>query len=311
MATITTTQPASTSSLKRFISRHPVLAYFLLAFASGWIVWLPLVLSQSGIGLLPFSIEFTDAFNPLVGFVGLTLTGFIVAAVTEGKAGVRQLRRQILQWRVGVSWYLLVFLGIPIVFLLAGIIWRGVPPSNTIQQEWLGFFASYLPEVLLIGLLVNLWEEIGWMGFAMPRMQQRYGPLAASVFVGALFALFHLPLFFIGGVPALGTVLLYMPLTILIAIPQRIVMTWLFNNTKGSVIIAMLFHAAHNSANNHLLELFPGVDDPGRYVFLVITYIVVAAILLVWTKGRLSYRADDAAQPAGEPHAGGVSVVQA
>ena len=298
MATIATPQPASDSTLKRFIIRHPVLAYFVLAFVVGWLVWLPLVLSESGIGLLPFTVSFTDAFNPLVGFVGLTLTAFLVAAVAEGTAGVRQLRRQILRWRVGVRWYLLVLLAIPIVFLLGGTLWRGLPLATTIQQEWLGFFAAYLPQTVLIGLLVNLWEEIGWMGFALPRLQRRYGPLAASAIVGTLFALFHLPLFFIGGMPTLGMVALYMPLTILIAIPQRVVITWLFNNTGGSVIIAMLFHAAHNAANNALPDLFPGLGDPGRYVFLVITYSVVAAILIVGTRGQLSYTADDAQRPA-------------
>lgn len=306
-AHLATAEPVRTSPTKRLLNRHPLLAYFVLAFLVAWIVWLPLVLSQSGIGLLPYTVSFTDAFNPLVGFAGITLVAFVVTAATEGRAGVRRFRSQILRWRIGVRWYLLVLLGMPLIFLLSGAIWRGVPPVNTIRQEWLEFLALYLPETVLIGLLVNLWEEIGWMGFALPRLQRRYGPVPASAIVGTIFALFHFPLFFIGGMPTLDTFLVYIPLLILIAIPHRIVMTWLYNNTKGSIIIALLFHAAYNSANNHLPDLFPGVSDPGRYIFLAITWSVVAALLLIFTRGQLSYKSDDARRSEGAS-LGGVDV---
>jgi len=117
MSTITTTsQSATSSSLRRLIKRHPLVAFFVLAFAGAWIPFLPLLLARNGFGLLPLTlpgwtvndlIPGLPLFTTIGAFAGPTLAAFIVTAATSGAAGLRQLLRQIVQWRVGVGWYML------------------------------------------------------------------------------------------------------------------------------------------------------------------------------------------------------------
>src|SRR5215471_1441738 len=112
--TPTTSQPAASSPLKRLISDHPLLAFFVIVFAGEWIVTLPLVLAQNGLGLLPYTIPevgpypLSYYFAALAAIAGPTLASFTVTALTAAKAGVRQLVQRYVLWRVGVRWYLLV-----------------------------------------------------------------------------------------------------------------------------------------------------------------------------------------------------------
>src|SRR5215471_12933770 len=111
--TIMTSQPATASPLKRLIRRHPLLAFFVIAFAGTWIALLPLVLAQNGLGLIPYT--FPTLFYPpsywfaiLGAICGPTLASFTVTSITSGKVGVGQLLRRYVLWRVGLRWYLLV-----------------------------------------------------------------------------------------------------------------------------------------------------------------------------------------------------------
>ena len=125
MSTITTTsQSATSSSLRRLIKRHPLVAFFVLAFAGAWIVFVPLLLARNGLGLLPFSLP-VGPFQTIGAFAGPTLAAFIVTAATSGAAGLRQLLRRIGQWRVGAGWYLLALLGYPLLYVGIGIITLG------------------------------------------------------------------------------------------------------------------------------------------------------------------------------------------
>jgi membrane protease YdiL (CAAX protease family) len=310
-ATTATRRPAPPSLLKRMVIDHPLVAFFVLAFVGAWIVLLPTVLFESGFGLIPISLPEPAVmlfFIP-AAMAGPTLAAFVVTRMVEGKEGTRELlRRRILRWRVGVQWYLIAIFGVPVVYFVAASFVLGMAPLDALIEKWPLLFTSYLPKVVMLFFLVSLWEEIGWMGFALPRLQDKYGPLMASVVVGVLWALWHLPAYFGStqvveekvGLGDLDRLLYLLPLLMLLAIFTRIVMTWLFNSAMGSVVIITLFHAGWNMSNNEIIPTFmPQMNSMfanSEWLYAVLG--VLALVLIVFTKGRLSYKPDHQAAPA-------------
>ena len=319
MSTVTTTsQPATTSPLKRLIRGHPLLAFFVIAFAGEWIVTLPLVLAQNGLGLLPYTIPEIGLiplaywFSVLASIAGPTLASFTVTAVTTGKGGMRQLLRRYVLWRVGLRWYLLVITGVPLIQLAFASIFSGGAPLVALLQHWPLFFTVYLPNILIISVAIQIWEEGGWSGFAVPALQQRFGAWRACLVLGPLWALFHLPFFFVPGQifqskVGVSTMVVTMALLIILALLTRIVMTWVFNNTKASILIAILLHAAldaSNSGSAYITHLLPPSQNGGYGLGSALFPLVAAVLLLIFTKGRLSYRPDRVVQPAETPSTG-------
>ena len=316
MSTITTTSPETSSPLTRLITRHPLIAFFVLAFAGTWIAFLPLVLAQNGMGLLPYTIPEIGPYPPsyifaaLGALLGPTLASFTVTAITTGKAGVRQLLRRYVIWRVGLRWYLLVLVGVPLFQLVCSSVFLGIAPLTALIQQWPLYFTTFLPNVLIITVAVQIWEEGGWSGYAVPNLQKRFGAVRTALILGPLWALWHLPVFFVPGqifdqkVGAL-TMIVQMGLMIIVAIPTRMFMTWVFNNTKGSILIAILLHAAldaSNSGSAYITHLLPSSQNGGYGLGSALLFPLVAAVaLLIFTKGRLSYKPDRNAQLIEEP----------
>jgi len=179
--TTTTSQAATSLPLKRLIIRHPLIAFFVIAFAGAWIVTLPLVLAQNGLGVLPYTIPeiglvpLAEWFAIPASILGPTLASFTVTAITAGKAGMRQLLRRYVLWRVGVRWYLLVIVGVPLIQLVCSSVFLGTAPLTAFIRQWPLFFTTYLPNILIIVVAVQIWEEGGWSGFAVPTLPQRFG----------------------------------------------------------------------------------------------------------------------------------------
>ena len=172
---------AGKSGLSDWIKRHPLPAYFGLAFAGAWLFITPILLSQMGLGLVTIPDPVLSVLFLLATFMGPTPAAFMVTGITEGRAGVRQLLRRMGQWRVGLKWYLLVFIGYPAVFLLGLTVVMGGEPLSALIGNWPLVFTYYLP-VILVGLLYPaIGEEPGWRGFALPRLQVLYGPLVGSL----------------------------------------------------------------------------------------------------------------------------------
>jgi membrane protease YdiL (CAAX protease family) len=292
---------------------HPLVAFFVLAFLGGWLVLLPTVLFESGFGLIPIDIPAPAVMLSFIpaAMAGPALGAFVVTRTVEGKQGTRQLLRRILRWRVGVQWYLIAVFGVPPVYFLAASLVLGTAPLEALIEDWPFLFTSYLPKVVMVFLIVSLWEEIGWMGFALPRLQEKYGPLMASVVLGVLWALWHLPAYFNStqvvadkvGLGELDRLLYLLPPLILLATFTRIVMTWLFNVAMGSVIVVTLFHAAFNVSNNELVTAFmpqmKSMFANNEWIYPVLG--VLALLLIVFTKGRLSYKAEHTAPPQDAP----------
>ncbi len=323
--TITTSQSAMSSPLKRLITRHPLLAFFIIAFAGAWIAFLPLVLAQNGLGLFPYTIPEIGPYPPSYWFavlgalLGPTLASFTVTAITTGKAGVQQLLRRYVIWRVGLRWYLLVLVGVPLFQLVCSSVFLGIAPLTALIQQWPLYFTTFLPNVLIIALAVQIWEEGGWSGYAVPNLQKRFGAVRTTLILGPLWALWHLPVFFVPGqifdqkVGAI-TMVVQMVLMIIVAIPTRIIMNWVFNNTKGSILIAILLHAAldaSNSGSDFIKQLLTTSQLGGYGLGSALVFPLIAAVLLlIFTKGRLSYRPDRVVQPLAVPQPVGAPLTE-
>ena len=279
-------------------ARYPLTFYFIIAFAGTWIVWLLFVLSQDGARLLPFRSPMSFMAIMFLGQVtGPTLAAFVMTGVTEGKAGLRRLIGRIFEWRVGIQWYVFVLIGIPAIMSLGTLVLPGILPSfkpfdNPIS-ELISYSAFYIYPVLLIG--GPLFEEIGWRGFALPHLQERYGPMAASLILGILWGFWHMPHWFSGQwtVPSIPNMAFF----VLWITAMTFIMTWISNNTKGSVLMAILAHASMDAFPNAILwPHFPAATKLTDYhllygyLGLALGYGVMALLIIMFTRGRLGYQ---------------------
>src|SRR5215217_7890439 len=208
--TTTSSQPAS--ARQGLLARHPLVSYFLLAFAFTWALLFSVLLSKDGLGLLPYGVSpaLASAIVPASLF-GPSLAALIVTAATEGGAGVGHWLRRIVRWRVGLRWYLFVLFGLPAVMVLGTLLRPGALASFDISAlpSVLAYLGAFAFMVFLGG---PLGEEPGWRGFALPRLQRLHGPLVGGLILGSLWALWHLPGFLIPSedltdIPPRGTVL--------------------------------------------------------------------------------------------------------
>ncbi len=305
----TTLAPATrSSSIRELVARSPLVAYFALAFLGAWLILVPMALGrgEQGLGLLPFTVPSPVDFLlvMLSTFTGPLLAAVLVTAATEGREGLRRLRRRILRWRVGLVWYLVALLAPLAIWLVAfGVALRGGPLADLARQPGL-LLTAFLPYVLLFFFLPSLGEEPGWRGFALPRLQAHHGPLLGTLILGTLHGLWHLPAFF----THLGPLTPATFVTFMVAaVAGTFLYTWVFNGSGGSVLLAMLLHGASNAASTLMNRLIPE-DLPldGWLRALVhdgwvttLAFGVAALLLIAATRGRLGYR-PDAAMPAGQ-----------
>jgi membrane protease YdiL (CAAX protease family) len=187
------------STRQSVLARYPLVCFFVMAYAFTWIVISPWTLGATGAGLLP-----VDLAGPAVGLLlaagilaGPTLAAIIMTAVTEGRPGVHRLLGRLVLWRVALRWYLLALLGVPLIMLLGFLAYAMAPPDLGALGGPAYALTYLLGFVLTMILGGPLLEEIGWRGFALPRLQRRYGPLAASLILGVLWAFWHLPQFLV------------------------------------------------------------------------------------------------------------------
>ena len=279
---------AAPRGLRHVMRQHPLFFFFLMSYAFSWIILIPYVLSVWGI--LKGNFSFLYILKP---FVGPTLAAIVMTGITEGKAGLLRLRDSLKQRRAGWQWYLFILLGIPALILL-GII---------IQPGTLGSFQGLTPIILVKYLVyfvvvffgVALPEEIGWRGFALPRMQPRYGPLWGTLLLGVLWACWHL-LYFLtpghGGGPGttLATYLTNFSYFFPMVVALAIIFTWVFNHTQGSIFIANLMHAAIDAPQLVWIPLFLAVNESKLNLASLIAFGVPALLIVILTRGQLGYQ---------------------
>jgi uncharacterized protein len=177
--------------------KYPVTWFYILAFGISWLGMISTVLASRGIA--PFyrpSFLFLSIFYA----IGPALAAAIVSQVAHGKTGVRDLLKGIIRWRVGLVWYLIAVLSPVVLLTVAQVVTKllGLPVTIAVPQVNL---SPYVIFGFGVNFLANTCEEIGWRGFALPHLQKRHNALLATLIVGTLWGLWHLPLVFLVGNP--------------------------------------------------------------------------------------------------------------
>jgi uncharacterized protein len=277
-------------SLGQAIRQHPLFFYFLFAYAISWTLSIPVILAEWHI--LP-KTAFTFYFFFTIKSFGPFLAAYILVRITEGREGWLRMRSRFRVLRVGWQWYAFILLGIPALMslgisVLPGALasFQGFPPH---------FLITYLITLVLIFFGGGpLGEEPGWRGFALPRMQSRFGALPGTLLLGVLWTFWHLPDFLTSaqkGGPGAGWYPFYtgLPIFFLEVIALAVIFTWVFNHTKGSIFIAILLHASYNTFGS-VLPLFSAPIVTSTDLPFVISVGAPALLIVILTRGRLGYR---------------------
>jgi membrane protease YdiL (CAAX protease family) len=244
------------------VRRHPLITFFVLAYALAWWLWI----------LYAFGITF---LGPILA-LGPFLAAIIVTAITRGTAGLKALLSRMVRWRVGLGWYaaaLLLPVGVYVVAVSLNIL-LGASASTAEQfGSWYLIFPLFAYS-LLFPLSGAFGEELGWRGYALPRVQARLWALSAALIIGVIQTAWHLPLFMSDrSTSPVPLIVGYMGLGILA--------TWVFNNTRGSVLMTMLLHASFNTNAGFFGEMFTGADLVRMSWLLAAGWCVAALVVVV------------------------------
>lgn len=255
-------------------ARHPITAFLLLAY----------VLTVAVV-LLPVPEEVR---GPLENVVGVAVPALVVTALIGGAAGVRELLRRCLRWRVPLRWYLLAALALPLLVLIVTAALYGGSPLTALVANWPRLLTSFLPTFALMLLLNTLPEEAGATGFLFARLQDRHGALRATLLTTVFFWLWHVP----GAVrdtDTLAAAAALLGFYLVGHLASRLIVGWLYNATEASVLIGAIFHATFNATVNPT-GFGVAVLDLSQGDVLVITVglvVLAAGAVAIATRGRL------------------------
>ncbi len=258
------------SSLARWIKTHELWSFFILTFLITFAGWVPVFLGLPG----------SDIAN-IIGLWGPALSAILITAIIRGKPGLKELLRRILMWRAPARWYLVIFFGWPAIPLLAALLYSQIThqPLTFEWNQWSQTLA-WLAQAPLLGFWAC--EEIGWRGFALPRLLGRWNALASSVLLGVIWAAWHLPYYLAVDMPTP----FYM--FVIFTVSVSILMTWVLNHTQGNVFLAICFHFWINIFSAIQSDKLP-VSDPGGLEMVQDWLLAGAAILVVVFYGYRSF----------------------
>lgn len=246
------------------VKRHPIVGFAIITYLLSW-----------------WSVPFTD--GRLIPY-GPALAALIVLAITAGRQGLGSLWRRVIRWRVSWYWYVIgpgIIAGyISSAFALNLLL--GATVRNNPQPPAVG-------TILTLLLLGGLWEEPGWSGYALPKLQERFanrsnGALLAALVVGVIRAIWHLPLFIYGHIPWFDVAVS--------EIAMQVIIAWLFNRSGGSVLIVMWFHLASNISGAVInSSVFTGAEWTNYYALFVALQSLIALGILWRSGSRLGQKA--------------------
>lgn len=264
--------------MRNFVRKYPALSLFILAMVLGQA---PMAIARAGLASSGFA---------QLGALSASGAGIILAAIEGRKGGVRELLRRGLIWRVGIRWWIFALLAFA-PLIVGALYLRSLMGGQPVDWSKLDPLASIPQLLLILIILAGFGEEYGWRGFAMPRLQARYSALGSSLIIAFFWSLWHIPLYFIPGegqndwMLEAGFVSPFLGYTTFL-IAWSIIYTWVFNNTRGSVLLAAVVHGAGNTWGNYL-DNYRG-DIGNLWAFAILTLAVAIVIVLLAGPEHLS-----------------------
>lgn len=270
------------------VRRNPLIAFVVLTYVLSWWAW-PLY----AFGWIPLTVA---AFGPF-------LAALVVLAITDGKPGVTGLLRRMVRWRIGLAWYAMAVLlpvGLTCTATALNVLSGAQADLAASLDNWPSLFSTFAL-VLLVPGVGGAWEEPGWRGFAVPHLQTGRSALRASLLLGCLIAVWHIPLMVEELIHWSDIVLIFGGVIIFNAV---------FNNAGGSVLIIMVMHAVNNTVSGSFFSpMFTGSDSTRQSWLLAVVWCAGAIAVIIWAgpanfsrRHRRQQLADIASGPA-EPSA--------
>ena len=262
------------------VNWRSLLAFVLLTFLISWTAWGILAVLSIGpgealdLGLLLF----------IIGGLGPPIAAVIVTRFTEGSRSMRQLLGRLLRWRVDVRWYGVAVL-LPAVFVISALLldwlFRGEHTPIPAPDFVLIMVVLIITQSIFFGGL----EEIAWRGYALPRLQSSLNALTTSLVLGVVWAIWHAPLFVIPGTTQ--TDLPAVPY-FLVGLALAVLFTWIYNSTRGSLLLAVLLHGSFNAWLGSIVLLRDGIDSFTFWAVVMIVYLIALIVIALYGTEHLA-----------------------
>ena len=267
-----------------------LIVYTLLTCALSWACWLPIIdrLEESPFASSPLVMGLF-----LLGAYGPTLVGILLTGFYDGRRGLRMLVKRAVTFKVGSSWILIALLAGPLLYALSSALYAALGEDlGTVNYGLL----PWLPVVFIVPVFFGpLAEEFGWRGFALPLLDHKNKAISSSIIIGVIWALWHAPLFWAETGTAISGHTIdieSVALFFLAVIGSSFIYTWLFNNTAGSMFIAVLLHLSMNASGTITGMLFPEMSSEQKlelyqyYVVSLWALVCLGALVRRFTRAR-------------------------
>jgi len=256
------------------LKRHPVVTYFVLVYALSWACWIPLAIAKTSASSVPFLVV------AAVGNAMPSLLGILLTALLSGTTGLAELFGRLGRVREPLTWYAAALLLVP-ALQLAAVAIPALLGAATITIA----FSSF---TVLQSAASGLHEELGWRGFALPRMQARRPAFTASLLLGVLWGSWHLPVMIARGLPWTAAGLIQAVFFVLLVTAWAVLFTWVYNNTNGSLFLMVLMHTVLDIATLTI----QASNWIGGALSLALTWAAVTLVVTRVGAARLSRRSD-------------------
>jgi membrane protease YdiL (CAAX protease family) len=277
-----------------FAHKYPIISFFILAVALGagtvyLVMW----------RRLPSELALASVFSS-------SIAGIIITAIVDGEVGLKLMFRRLLIWRVGIGYWIFAILFLVPTILLGSLlnpIFNGDPISFSNMEPAFGIVPMFISFFIIAGL----GQEIGWTGFLLPRLQAHFSALNASVIRAVIGGIWHLPLFiysmlqpqaladfqYSGWIAQKGFLVAIMTATLMFLLPWSIFFCWMFNNTKGSLLLVSVLHGSEIWAAYWMLSTGIRPNNLDNYWGYGAVMILIAIVIVVMTGSQNLSRKHD------------------
>ena len=279
----------ASASAVRGVARHPVLAFMLVSLGIGFVTAAipPIVDSE----ILPFGLPLHGVFLSL----GAGIAAFGVTAALSGRAGVADLTRRSVRWRVPVRWYLIALLSVPVGATLISLVIYGLRALATPSGGWPRALAEVAAVFVLQLVFFQLAEEIGFTGFLQHHWQDRYHAMKLTLYVALLWALWHMTDHFAQegwGLEQFISAPVVFAMEFVALFFARALFVWFYNRTGFSVLLVAIFHASFDASISQLSFDVVPASNTTRFLIFSGVIVLFGVAVIIATKGRLGRRAD-------------------